>query len=563
MTMKDEQDQTPPAPRLGLPLAELHAANAELLRDGQFDPEVAGHFRDQLAFAVALTDSLAEGVCALDRECRLAFANPVAERLLGRSEADLIGRDAREIMPLPFREVIRSGVARRDDDVAFTREDGSALAVACSAAPIVSGSAVVGAVVVFRDIAARKRDDAIQQRASEGLEERVRSRTAALHAANAELQAELAARRRAEADVRERETRLRLVLEQAPVVIWATDGDLRCTFAAGANLVALGLDPDRMVGLHLSELVVLVGDESSDEPDDRALLAVPAHRRALGGESSAYPAERQGHTYQVYVEPLRDLSGSITGTIAIAQDITELSLRRLHDEFIATVSHQLLTPLAAARAGLGLLESGAADRLGADERRLLGNIGRNVGRLGIHLNDLLTLNQLKSGTLTVAPVVLDLRAVVSDAMGVVYPLLQEKGQALAVDLPEPLPVAGDAEELTQAVINLLANAHRHTPGGARVTIAGRNAGGEVMLTVADTGPGIPAGAREAIFQRFHRLAIPGGTPATGSGLGLAIVRGIVELHGGRAWAEGAPGGGAAFHIALPMVEDNDVNGAPR
>jgi PAS domain S-box-containing protein len=463
-------------------------------------------------------------------------------------------------MPLPLHEVIRSGIARRDDDAAFLRADGLSLAVACSAAPIVVESAVVGAVVAFRDIAERKRGDALQQRANEELEARVRVRTVALRAANAELQAELAARQQAEADVRERETRLRLVLEQAPAVIWATSADLRCTFAAGANLAALGLDPDRVVGLHLSELVSLVGDEPPRQPDTQALISLLAHQRALGGASSAYLAERQGHSYQVYVEPLRTTGGAIGGTIAIAQDITELSLRRLHDEFIATVSHQLLTPLAAARAGLGLLEGSVGDRLGADEQRLLGNIARNIGRLGIHLNDLLKLNQLKAGTLTVAPEVLDLRAVVTDAMGVIYPLLREKGQELAVDLPELLPVAGDAEELTQAVINLLANAHRHTPVGTRVAVAGRVARDAVVLTIVDTGPGIPTGAREAIFQRFHRLAIPGGTPATGSGLGLAIVRGIVELHGGRVWAADAPAGGAAFHIALPRARDADVNG---
>lgn len=550
------------APEQSSTLAELRAANAQLLVAGLREQEAAEQLRRQLAFTVALTDNLVESVCALDRECRFTFANPAAERLLGWREGDLVGREAREVIAIPCQEVIRSGIAQRDENAEFTRRDGTALAVAYSAAPIVaSESDVVGVVVAFRDVAARKRSDALQQQANEELEARVRERTAALRSANAELQAELAARQRAEADARERETRLRLVLEQAPAMIWASDTELRCTFAAGANLAVLGLDPDRAIGLHLSDLVGPVGDEASRETDAQVPINLPAHRRALSGQSSDYLAEWQGRSYQGYVEPLRDPGGAIRGTIAIAQDITELSLRRLHDEFIATVSHQLLTPLAAARAGLGLLESGVGDRLGVDERRLLGNIGRNIGRLGIHLNDLLTLNQLKAGTLMVAPAMLDLRAVVSDAMGVVYPLLQEKGQALAVDLPEPLLVVGDAEELTQAVINLLANAHRHTPGGTRVTIAGRIAGGEVVLTVADTGPGIPAGAREAIFQRFHRLAIPGGAPATGSGLGLAIVRGIVEVHGGRAWVEDAPGGGVAFHIALPLAGDNDVNGA--
>jgi signal transduction histidine kinase len=82
----------------------------------------------------------------------------------------------------------------------------------------------------------------------------------------------------------------------------------------------------------------------------------------------------------------------------------------------------------------------------------------------------------------------------------------------------------------------------------------------VVLTVEDTGAGIPTGAREAIFGRFHRLVLAGGTPTIGSGLGLAIVRGIVELHGGRAWVVAAPGGGSAFQIALPLARDNDANG---
>ena len=83
----------------------------------------------------------------------------------------------------------------------------------------------------------------------------------------------------------------------------------------------------------------------------------------------------------------------------------------------------------------------------------------------------------------------------------------------------------------------------------------------MILTVGDSGPGFPAGEREAIFRRFHRLAAPGAAAAPGAGLGLAIVRGIVELHGGRVWAESAPGRGAAFHLALPRAAAGDARGA--
>ena len=100
-------------------------------------------------------------------------------------------------------------------------------------------------------------------------------------------------------------------------------------------------------------------------------------------------------------------------------------------------------------------------------------------------------------------------------------------------------------------MNVLANAHLHTPGGTRISISGQVSGGEVSLSVGDNGPGIPQGELEAVFRRFHHL----GSAWGGSGLGLAIARGVVELHGGRIWAESRPGAGATFHIFLPSAKN--------
>ncbi|MDP9372217.1 MAG: HAMP domain-containing histidine kinase, partial [Chloroflexota bacterium] len=221
------------------------------------------------------------------------------------------------------------------------------------------------------------------------------------------------------------------------------------------------------------------------------------------------------------------------------------ALDRLRADFIATVSHDLRTPLTAIRAGLGMLETGLVDRLPPDERQLLRDARRNTERLGRLIDDLLALNQLEAGTLRLEREPLDLRAIAGSAIASVHSLARQKGQTLAVDLPAPLPAEGDPRRLEQAVVNLLANAHQHTPPGTRIAVAGRATDREVRLTVSDNGPGIPAGELEHIFRRFHRVAPAGG----GSGLGLAIARGIVALHGGRLWAES--GRGAAFHVALP------------
>jgi len=240
-----------------------------------------------------------------------------------------------------------------------------------------------------------------------------------------------------------------------------------------------------------------------------------------------------------------------------ARDQTEQlgELDRLRSIFVSSVSHGLRTPLTAARAGLGMLGTTAADRLRSDERDLLENARRNTARLGLIIDDLLAYNQLEAGTLRLDREPLDLRAVVTEAMSSVHPLIQEKGQTLEVDLPEPLPGEGDPRRLEQVVVNVLANAHLHTPEGTRIGISGRVSGGEVSLSVGDNGPGLPRGELEAVFRRYHRL----GSAQGGSGLGLAIAKGIVELHGGHIRAESRPGAGATFHIFLPSVQNGGAN----
>ena len=220
---------------------------------------------------------------------------------------------------------------------------------------------------------------------------------------------------------------------------------------------------------------------------------------------------------------------------------------RLRNIFISSVSHGLRTPLTATEAGLGLLEVSTVDRLRPSERDLLDNARRNTVRLGLVIDDLLAYNQLEAGTLRLDRQPLDLRAVVTEAMSVVHPLIREKGQTLEIELPEPLPGEGDPRRLEQVLVDLLVNAHLHTPAGTRIKITGEVSGAEILLSVSDNGPGIPQGELEAVFGRFYRLRSAEGS----SGLGLAISKRIVEMHGGRIWVESRLGEGATFYVVLP------------
>lgn len=232
-----------------------------------------------------------------------------------------------------------------------------------------------------------------------------------------------------------------------------------------------------------------------------------------------------------------------------AERVAELD--RLRTNFVAAVSHDLQTPITAVRAGLGLLELSLGDRLKADETQLLTNARRNVDRLALQINDLLTLNQIEAGALELDPVPFDLRATITGAIAVVHPLLRQKEQTLEIEVSEPLMVSGDPRRLDQVVTNLLVNAHRHTPSGTCISISASSTPVEVLLTVADDGPGIPLAARDRVFERFQRVKPTG----EGSGLGLAIVKAIVEMHGGRIWIENPGEGGASFHVALPRAAD--------
>jgi two-component system sensor histidine kinase KdpD len=218
--------------------------------------------------------------------------------------------------------------------------------------------------------------------------------------------------------------------------------------------------------------------------------------------------------------------------------------------YLSGLSHGLRTPFTAVRAGIGLIESSAADRLRPDELQLLSEVQTSADRLGMRIRDLLSLNQLEAGAMVLERKPCDLRSIVADAITVVHPLIVQKGQTLEVDLPEPLPLLADENHLVQVVVNLIDNAHQHTPPGTRVAVTGTAEGDTIHLAVSDSGDGIPPEEQEAIFVHFHSCD----KAAAGWGLGLAVARAVTELHGGQIHVNSAPGEGATFHVILPRLE---------
>jgi two-component system CheB/CheR fusion protein len=336
------------------------------------------------------------------------------------------------------------------------------------------------------------------------------------------------------------------------------DEQTRLTAILGSmDDAVLLVDPKGRILLKNAATLRIFGGDPAFPMEDASGNPLPADARpcarAARGETFAMQfthTEPDGarHWYEASGQPIHS-GGAERWSVLVIRDITERSLRQLQEEFFAMVSHELQTPLTSLQAGLGLLRTSIGESLTDDEHELMRVVSHNAERLRLQIEDLLAANQLRSGVMQLERSHVDLRTVVANSLSEIQTLVNGKRQPLEILLPTPLPVTGDARRLGQVVINLLANANRHTPPGTRLQVTGNILEGEVRLVVRDFGPGISPARLEDVFDRFKQF----GSTLHGSGLGLGIVRAIVELHGGRVWVEQPTDGGAAFHVALPQA----------
>jgi signal transduction histidine kinase len=292
----------------------------------------------------------------------------------------------------------------------------------------------------------------------------------------------------------------------------------------------------------------------------RALLGVPMRIRkktigvleALNKRNGGFSADDQ-HTLSVL--------GSLAAVaIHNARLVAELQvayaelgrLDRMKSDFIALASHELRTPL-----GVIL---GYAAILREESKGQAGEYARGVLESAVHMrnliDDMTNMRYLEMGQLHLTREHLDLRQVLKEAYADLRPLAEAKAQTLAVALGQaPVMVYVDRNKMLLVASNLLTNAIRFTPAGGRVRVRLFVKGAEAWVQVQDTGAGIPPGQLESVFDRFRQIESHMTRRHSGLGLGLSIVRGIVELHGGRVWAESEGAGrGATFNLALPLSE---------
>jgi two-component system phosphate regulon sensor histidine kinase PhoR len=230
------------------------------------------------------------------------------------------------------------------------------------------------------------------------------------------------------------------------------------------------------------------------------------------------------------------------------------SVDQAKSDFVATVSHELRTPLTSITGYMEMLLDRDLGELSAEQERTLEKVSRNAVRLQDLIEDLLTLSAIEAGTFITVSDQASLLDIIAGAVEDAEPAVAAKAVTLTTALPaDGLVVNGDASQLTRVLTNLLSNAVKFTPAGGQVTVTAEAAGGWAVVSVADTGIGIPEADKKDLFTRFFRASNATQRAIPGTGLGLSIIQTIIAGHGGELSLQSQEGTGTTVTVRLPLA----------
>jgi PAS domain S-box-containing protein len=495
----------------------------------------------QQVWLESMLDALAEGVVGVDPGGRVSFMNPAAEALTGWHRGDALGRPIEAVLWLvdaATRRRIDHPVAEHPSRAAPKISEGGLLLIASNGTELpveVRANTVrdekgdiVGTVVVLHDV------------------------TELRHASGAQ-------------------NRLAAIVDSSnDAIVSKTLDSIVLSWNRGAEQV-FGYSAAEMIGRPIT--VLFPPDRLAEEADFLARIAKGEsieHYETIRIRKDGTPID-----VSVTLSPVREASGRVVAVSKIARDVTERkrverahaellvreqraleesrSLNRLKDEFVATLSHELRTPINAIVGWANLMASGKLSA--ADTARAVDVIVRNAGVQTQLISDLMDLSAVVVGKMRLDIQRADLARIVGAAIESIRPSLATKSLTLDARLDEgPVELLADPARLQQVVWNLLTNALKFTPSGGRIDVRVERHAAFARLVVSDTGVGISPDVLPSIFERFEQADASTTRRHGGLGLGLAIARHLVELHGGSIWADSeGVGCGARFTVELGLL----------
>jgi len=338
----------------------------------------------------------------------------------------------------------------------------------------------------------------------------------------------------------------KLILDNAVDVICSLDPKGMFAAVNPAAQQAWGYAEDQLIGKSYTELI---GSENIQ--DFRETLERIKSESGTLGTAETRVITMSGE--RVDVQWSLRWSDSENLFFCVAHDISDRKrVEQLKQDFVAMISHELRTPLTAMQAMLVLLANGSYGNINESGAKRIKSAKTGVTRLILLINDLLDMEKMEAGKLSMTYADVSLAEVVERSVDTIEGFAEEHDVKLKVS-PQSVTVLGDSDRLIQVFVNLLSNAVKYSEEDGIVELNVEMDGNECEVQIIDHGDGIPQGFEEKIFERYEQAPSAGGKRRKGTGLGLPICKAIVEQHGGTIGVRPTPGGGSTFWFRIPKV----------
>ncbi|EFA70479.1 response regulator [Cylindrospermopsis raciborskii] len=493
----------------------------------------------------------------------LVFVNSAAVRLLRvNSVEELLGKKFLEFVHPQHREEIEENLKSLKTsqtliplhEVKFLQADGQIIYVEMVGA-FLNYQNQPAAQIVARDITRRKQTELALHKTKDELELRVNERTAELINVNRQLQSQLDEQKRTQDALRISENRFEAILSIADDAIISIDSNQQITlFNQGAEKI-FGYSAGEVLG---QKLDLLLPTRFAQEHRNHVYKfgKSSAHARRMGERQEIFGCRKDGSEFPAEASISKLDLGQESVYTVILRDITERKqVEKMKDEFVSVVSHELRTPLTSIHGSLGMLTSGLLSSTSEQGKRLLQIATDSTERLVRLINDILDIERIESGKVKMERENCDLRDLINSAINIMQPLADKAGVSLSIhnSNSSSIQLWADPDRIIQTLTNLFSNAIKFSEPGSTVYLMTELQKDQVLVTVQDTGRGIPEDKLESIFERFQQVDSSDSRNHDGTGLGLAICKSIVQQHGGKIWVKSILGEGSSFYFTLPIL----------
>jgi signal transduction histidine kinase len=364
--------------------------------------------------------------------------------------------------------------------------------------------------------------------------------------------------RRATAQIADTNRQLQTLFNAIPVgVYWAKapDGTLILANDKATELLGKGAVSEAKTEEY-SQVYGMEREDGKPYPPAELPLVRSLSKGVASTKSDIFVRRPDGQriALRALSEPIFGTDGKLASAVVVFEDFTrELELDRQKSDFISITSHQLRTPLAAVKWFIEMLVNEDLGPLNEMQKEHVQLVMESNERMITLVNDLLNVSRIESGTIEVTPVETDVRALAKGTADELSPLVGARKQKLKFVAAKDLPrVRIDPKLVRQVFVNLLSNAVKYTPEGGKIALEMTVSGKDLLVTVTDSGIGIPKAQHGRLFTKFFRADNAQASEADGSGLGLYVCKSVVELSGGKIWFTSEEGKGTTFSFSLPL-----------